>query len=140
MLFRSVRRQDEGRRVAEAVQRPRVGDHPAAVARDLGIDPVLVDVAVEDFVPIAPARESDPIAVAVERREVDDHQQEAILRSDDPTVKGDDRLYYEVHLRGLSHATVRRFKGSRAASTRREQVAFALTHEVLAKLVEDIAG
>ncbi|HVK17837.1 MAG TPA: hypothetical protein VM533_12880 [Fimbriiglobus sp.] len=72
--------------------------------------------------------------------EVDDHQQEAILRSDDPTVKGDDRLYYEVHLRGLSHATVRRFKGSRAAGTRREQVAFALTHEVLAKLVEDIAG
>ncbi|HET6573226.1 MAG TPA: hypothetical protein VFG68_06465 [Fimbriiglobus sp.] len=71
--------------------------------------------------------------------EVDDVRQEALLRSDGPTVKGDDRLYYEVHLRGLSHATVRRYRGSRAG-TRREQVAFALTHEVLAKLAEDLAG
>lgn len=72
--------------------------------------------------------------------EVDDLRQEALLRSDGPTAKGDDRLYYEVHLRGLTHATVRRYKGSRTAGTRREQVAFALTHEVLAKLVEDVAG
>lgn len=72
--------------------------------------------------------------------EVDDLRQEAILRSDGPTAKGDDRLYYEVHLGGLTHTTVRRYKGSRAAGTRREQVAFALTHEVLAKLVEDVAG
>ena len=72
--------------------------------------------------------------------EVDDVRQEALLRSDGPTAKGDDRLYYEVHLRGLTHATVRRYKGSRTAGTRREQVAFALTHEVLAKLVEDVAG
>ena len=49
-------------------------------------------------------------------------------------------LYYEVHLRGLTHATVRRFQANRAAGTRREQVAFALTHEVLAKLAGDIAG
>jgi hypothetical protein len=72
--------------------------------------------------------------------EVDDVRHEALLRSDGPTAKGDDRLYYEVHLRGLSHATVRRYKGSRAAGTRREQVAFALTHEVLAKLAADVAG
>ena len=72
--------------------------------------------------------------------EVDDVRQEAILRSDGPAVKGDDRLYYEVHLRGLSHATVRRYRGSVAAGARREQVAFALTHEVLAKLAEDVVG
>jgi hypothetical protein len=72
--------------------------------------------------------------------EVDDVRHEALLRSDGPTAKGDDRLYYEVHLRGLTHATVRRYKGSRATSTRREQVAFALTHEVLAKLAEDVAS
>ena len=71
--------------------------------------------------------------------EVDDIRQEAVLRSDGPTAKGDDRLYYEAHLRGLSHATVRRYKGS-LSGTRREQVAFALTHEVLAKLAEDVAG
>jgi hypothetical protein len=72
--------------------------------------------------------------------EVDDVRHEALLRSDGPTTKGDDRLYYEVHLRGLTHATVRRYKGSRAAGTRREQVAFALTHEVLAKLADDVTG
>jgi hypothetical protein len=72
--------------------------------------------------------------------EVDDTRNEALLRSDGPTARGDAVLYYEVHLRGLSHATVRRYKGSRSAGGRREQVAFALTHEVLAKLVEDIAG
>jgi hypothetical protein len=72
--------------------------------------------------------------------EVDDSRQEALLRSDGPTARGDDVLYYEVHLRGLTHATVRRYKGSRSAGTRREQVVFALTHEVLAKLASDITG
>ncbi len=72
--------------------------------------------------------------------EVDETRQEAILRSDGPTVKGDDRLYYEVRLHGLTHATIRRFKGNVSAGSRREQVAYALTHEVLAKLAADIAG
>jgi hypothetical protein len=72
--------------------------------------------------------------------EIDDLRQEAVLRSEDPAVKGDDRLYYEVHLRGLDHATVRRYKGSRTVGTRREQVAYPLTHEVLAQLAEDVAG
>ncbi len=72
--------------------------------------------------------------------EVDETRQEALLRSDGPTTKGDEVLYYEVHLTGLSRATVRRFRANRPAGTRREQVAFALTHEVLAKLAGDIAG
>lgn len=71
--------------------------------------------------------------------EVDTTRDEALVRSDEPTARGDDRLYYEVHLTGLTRATVRRFKGNRTAG-RREQVAFALTHEVLAKLVGDIAS
>lgn len=71
--------------------------------------------------------------------EVDTTRDEALLRSDDPTPRGDDRLYYEVHLSGLTRAAVRRYKGNRTAG-RREQVAFALTHEVLAKLAGDIAG
>jgi hypothetical protein len=72
--------------------------------------------------------------------EVDDVRNEALLRSDGPTTRGEDLLYYEVHLRGLTHATVRRYKGRRGSGTRREQVAFTLTHEVLAQLAEDIAG
>ena len=72
--------------------------------------------------------------------EVDDARQEAVLRSDAPTRKGDVAVYYEVRLYGLARAVVRRYQADTAAGTRREQVSFPLTHEVLAKLAGDIAG
>ena len=71
--------------------------------------------------------------------EVDDARGEALLRSDAPAKKGERLAYYEVRLFADARAVVRRFTGSRAESGR-EQVAFALTHEVLAKLAGDIAG
>ena len=71
--------------------------------------------------------------------EVDAPRGEALLRSDSPAKKGERLAYYEVKLFGTDRAIVRRFAGSRAESGR-EQVAFALTHEVLAKLAGDIAG
>ena len=71
--------------------------------------------------------------------EVDDARGEALLRSAPPATKGGRVAYYEVRLHGLDRADVRRFAASRAESGR-EQVAFALTHEVLAKLAGDIAG
>ena len=72
--------------------------------------------------------------------EVDNARQEAVLRSEDPTRKGDLALYYEVRLYGLSRAVVRRFQADTTAGTRREQVSFAVTHEALAKLAGDVAG
>src|SRR5215212_2022146 len=39
--------------------------------------------------------------------EVDTTRDEALLRSDEPSARGDDRLYYEVLLNGLTRATVR---------------------------------
>ena len=72
--------------------------------------------------------------------EVDDARQEAVLRSDDPTRKGDLALYFEVRLYGLAKAVVRRFQADTAAGTRREQITFPITHEALAKLAWDIAG
>lgn len=71
--------------------------------------------------------------------EVDDARGEALLRSAPPAKKGERVTYYEVRLDGLARAVVRRFAATRTASGR-EQVAFALTHEVLAKLAGDIAG
>lgn len=71
--------------------------------------------------------------------EVDDVRGEALLRSESPAKKGEGVAYYEVKLFGLNRATVRRFQASRTASGR-DQVGFALTHEVLAKLAGDIAG
>ncbi len=71
--------------------------------------------------------------------EVDNARNEALLRSEAPANKDDRVAYYEVRLLGVGRAEVRRFSATRTASGR-EQVAFALTHEVLAKLAGDIAG
>lgn len=71
--------------------------------------------------------------------EVDAGRNEAILRSDEPRARGDDRHYYEVLLQGTHAATVRRYRGQRTGG-KREQVAFALTHEAIAKLVADLTA
>lgn len=71
--------------------------------------------------------------------EVDTTRNEAVLRSEAPSARGDNLAYYEVRLNGLARAAVRRFAATKTAAGR-EQVAFALTHEVLAKLANDITG
>jgi hypothetical protein len=72
--------------------------------------------------------------------EVDAELDEAILRSDSPAAKAEDRFYYEVHLRGTGQAGVRRYRGSLAATGKREQISFALTHEALARLAADLTA
>lgn len=71
--------------------------------------------------------------------EIDAVANEAVLRSDEPHARGEALAYYEVKLHGLTRAVVRRFSANKTKAGR-EQVAFALTHEVLAHLAEDIAG
>lgn len=71
--------------------------------------------------------------------EVDESREEAILRSESPSHKGEALSYFEVHLAGLKCATIRRFTAERPA-TGRAQVVFPITHEALAKLAGDIAG
>lgn len=70
--------------------------------------------------------------------EVDDEKNEAILRSSKPSKKATIARYYEVHLVGIGLATVRRYAADTAAGTRREQVPYVLTNEVIAKLAEDL--
>lgn len=72
--------------------------------------------------------------------EVDDARREALLRSAAPSVRGDKRLYYEVLLRNTTEVRVRRFQGSLATAEPRSQVTFALTHEVVARLVADLTA
>jgi hypothetical protein len=71
--------------------------------------------------------------------EVDTTRNEAVLRSDTPAKRGEKLAYYEVVLQGVSAAVVRRFSATKSVPGR-EQTAFALTHEVLAKLAGDIVG
>lgn len=72
--------------------------------------------------------------------EVDAVKQQALLRSAAPTVKGDDHFYYEILLRGTANAVIHRYQASQQPGKRREQIAFALTHEALAKLVGDVTA
>lgn len=71
--------------------------------------------------------------------EVDTTQDEAVLRSNSPSVAGDAVKYYEVRLHGTDRATVRRYEASKTQSGR-TQTPYAVTHEALAKLAGDICG
>jgi hypothetical protein len=71
--------------------------------------------------------------------EVDAHLNQAQLRSNSPLERGNKRLYYELLLSGIGHAVLRRFQTVEGTNGR-TQVAFAVTHEMLAKLAGDVAG
>lgn len=70
--------------------------------------------------------------------EIDTLGNVALLRSEQPGLVGEDRFYYEVHLHGDGGSVVRRYRTPQADQPRRQQVAFTLTHEALAKLVRDL--
>lgn len=71
--------------------------------------------------------------------EVDAARGEALLRSDEPTWRKEKLAYYEILLKGTQEAAVRRYQADEAGG-KREQVAFALTHEALAKLAADLTA
>jgi hypothetical protein len=71
--------------------------------------------------------------------EVDLSNSKALIRSEPPTERDGKVFYYEVVLQGAWSALVRRYEGTHA-SGKREQVAFVLTNEVLAKWVGDLAA
>jgi hypothetical protein len=70
--------------------------------------------------------------------EIDRVRHVALLRSDAPPRKDDFVLYYEVTFRGQNRVNVERFKAAKQSPAKREPVPFVLTHEVLAKLVDDL--
>jgi hypothetical protein len=66
--------------------------------------------------------------------EVDASRGQALLRSQQPAQRGDEVFYYEVLLTGTREVLLRRYRAWQN-NGRREQVAFAVTNEALAKLV-----
>ena len=70
--------------------------------------------------------------------EVDRGRHVALLRSDAPPTKGDAVQYYEVKFTGRNRVTVERFKANKSGKAGREAIPFALTHEALAKLADDL--
>jgi hypothetical protein len=85
------------------------------------------------------ARRATGLLEALKLIEVDAQRDEAIVRSATPTQRSDDRLYYEALLTGSGTVCFRRYRGS-IDGAKRDQVAFALTHEALAKLAVDLTA
>lgn len=72
--------------------------------------------------------------------EVDVIQGQALLRSREASRRKDGLAYFEVLLKASGEACCRRFRTTTQPKERREQVAFDLTHEVLAKLALDLVN
>jgi len=70
--------------------------------------------------------------------EIDANRGEALLRSESPAARAEQVSYYEVLLGIAGHAGLRRFIGPRTGPGKRQQTAFALTHEAVAKLAFDL--
>ena len=64
----------------------------------------------------------------------------AMLRSATPVQRGDHVFYYEVMLATAGTASLRRYQARPQGNGRRDQVAFALTHEALAKVAADVTA
>lgn len=70
--------------------------------------------------------------------EVDRGLGEAILRSVSPVCDGESVFYYEACLNSSDRLVLRRYRASVQPGQRREQVAFPLTHEAVARLVDGL--
>ncbi len=69
--------------------------------------------------------------------EVDETRNEALLRSDGPTKRTGSLAYYEILMTAGRRVLVRRFQRS-SEKGQREQIAFAITHETVAQLADDL--
>jgi hypothetical protein len=85
----------------------------------------------------AVARQTTGLMEQLKVVEIDPTRGEAILRSDSPAIRDQDRLYYEVLLEPAG-ASLRRYQGS-LVKTGRKEIPFTLTREALAKLIADLA-
>lgn len=71
--------------------------------------------------------------------EIDAVRNLAQLRSTAPAVKGDTLYYYEILREAAGNTLVARFQAT-PSTGKRQQIAFTLTHEALAKLVCDLSA
>jgi hypothetical protein len=70
--------------------------------------------------------------------EIDAGRGEALLRSESPANAGEQVAYYEVVLNSAGNSNLRRFAAPRTGPGKRDQTAFAVTHEAIAKLAFDL--
>ena len=86
------------------------------------------------------ARQTTGLLESLKVLEIDELRNEALLRSDSPSLRKGKRCYYEVLLQGTSLAWLRRYEAEANGNGKRTQIAFALTNDGLAKLAEDMTA
>jgi hypothetical protein len=86
------------------------------------------------------ARQTTGLLEPLKVHEIDELRNEALLRSDTPSLRKGKRLYYEVLLQGTNLAWLRRYEADQNGNGKREQIAFALTNDGLAKLADDMTA
>lgn len=72
--------------------------------------------------------------------EIDADRDEAMLRSDVPSVRNEKRSHYELQLQAGRKATLKRFVAATEAGAKREPTSFVLTHEALSRLVDVVTA
>jgi hypothetical protein len=72
--------------------------------------------------------------------EIDLTRGEVLLRSEVPQQADGEVFYHEAVLKGLLEVVLRRYQAPTRARKRRQQIPFAVTHEVLAKLAGDLTA
>lgn len=72
--------------------------------------------------------------------EIDPALHIALLRSASPAESEGAVSYFELELHGTTETRLRRYRGHRDPGHKREQAAFALTYEALARLAADLTA
>lgn len=70
--------------------------------------------------------------------EIDRLRHVALVRSDAPPTKGNDVHFYEVRFEGMNRIAVTRQQAAKSSPAAKRAVPFTLTHEAIAKLVDDL--
>src|SRR5207253_6326333 len=93
----AVRGQHQRGAMTQTMQRLRLGINATAVAHDVGVDPILVDVAVKDFTPLTAAGKTDPIVEPIERRKMRDDEHPVSFAFDPALEREHAILVVDVH-------------------------------------------
>jgi hypothetical protein len=86
------------------------------------------------------ARQTTGLLEPIKVLEIDEARNQALLRSETPSLRKGKPTYYEVLLQGTNQACLRRYEAETHGNSKRQQIAFAVTNDGLAKLAEDMTA
>jgi hypothetical protein len=74
----------------------------------------------------------------LELLEFDAEREEALLRSDRPTIRRGEREHFELRLKNGNWAELKRYRAPLDPTAKKQPTTFDLTNDLLAKLIDDL--